>query len=197
MILKRFNDNFEYWGAITPSLDNSFIISKKKRNKWWKWLLLFIAIISLAFLFLIKINYYYNSHEYIFKRYYAIENVMPATRGESNIKAIIKFQQKDFDDASVLFKQIWEKDSSNYACLFYYGISNMEKNNYEESIKSFKYIIDNKDNNYIEQSKWYLALCYIKCEQNEKAIKTLEDITKEECNYYREDADNILRKIKK
>ena len=138
MKLKRFEDGYDdVW-------DNTIIVPViPRKKKWWK-LLLVLAFISMICILIITVRYY-KSNEYIFKKYYAIENVMPTTRGQNdNIDAIVKFEKGEFDSSSEIFKKIFEKDSSNIAVLFYYGISNIEIGNYNESIKSFKYIIEDK-----------------------------------------------------
>jgi tetratricopeptide (TPR) repeat protein len=74
------------------------------------------------------------------------------------------------------------------------GMSNFENRKYPEAKRSFGKVIDNNNNLYIDQAEWYLALCYIKTDEREKAIQQLEKI-KNEDGIYRNDAKKILRRI--
>ena len=123
---------------------------------------------------------------------------MDQTRGDENIvEGVIKFQQKDFAKASVLFKKILDKDNSNIAVWFYYGISNIETKNFNNSINAFKTIILQNDNLYIEHAEWYLGLCYLKNNQKEKAITQFEVVASNPDNFHRQEAKNILEKLQK
>jgi tetratricopeptide (TPR) repeat protein len=111
------------------------------------------------------------------------------------VKAVIKFQQKDFRSASVLFKSILDKDNSNIAVWFYYGISNIETHNYNDAIKAFNTIIKQNDNLYIEHAEWYLGLCYLKNNQKDKAMDQFAVVASNPDNFHQQEAKNILEKL--
>ena len=136
------------------------------------------------------------SNDALFSQYYTSENIVDQTRGDQNIlEAVIKFQQKDFASASVLFKNILDKDNSNIAVWFYYGIANIETKNYDNSIKAFNTIIKQNDNLYIEHAEWYLGLCYLKNNQKDKAIDQFMVVASNPDNFHRQEAKNILEKL--
>ena len=136
------------------------------------------------------------SNDELFSQYYNSENIVDQTRGDQNIlEAVIKFQQKDFASASVLFKNILDKDNSNIAVWFYYGISNIETKNYDNSIKAFSTIIRQNDNLYIEHAEWFLGLCYLKNNQKDKAIDQFMAVASNPDNFHRQEAKNILEKL--
>ena len=136
------------------------------------------------------------SNDALFSQYYNSENIVDQTRGDQNIlEAVIKFQQKDFASASVLFKNILDKDNSNIAVWFYYGIANIETKNYDNSIKAFNTIIKQNDNLYIEHAEWYLGLCYLKNNQKDKAIDQFMVVASNPDNFHRQEAKNILEKL--
>jgi tetratricopeptide (TPR) repeat protein len=118
------------------------------------------------------------------------------TRGDENIvDAVIKFQQKDYATASDLFKKILNKDDSNIAVWFYYGIANIETQNYDNSINAFTTIIKQNDNLYIEHAEWYLGLCYLKNNQKDKALDQFVAIASNPENFHHQEAKNILEKL--
>jgi Tfp pilus assembly protein PilF len=164
-------------------------------RKWW------YAAASLAALVAVAATLYLQvprtvTNDKLFTEYYNSENIVDQTRGDQNIvEAVIKFQQKDFATASQLFKSILDKDNTNIAVWFYYGISNIETKNYDNSIKAFTTIINQNDNLYIEHAEWYLGLCYLKNNQKDKAIDQFALVASNPDNFHRQEAKNILEKL--
>jgi len=164
-------------------------------RRWW------YAAASLLVLCAVAATLYLQpsrniSNDALFSQYYNSENIVDQTRGDQNIlEAVIKFQQKDFATASVLFKNILDKDNSNIAVWFYYGIANIETKNYENSIKAFNTIIRQNDNLYIEHAEWYLGLCYLKNNQKDKAVDQFMTVASNPDNFHRQEAKNILEKL--
>lgn len=164
-------------------------------RKWW------YAAASMLVLCAVAATLYLQtprniSNDSLFTQYYNSENIVDQTRGDQNIvEAIIKFQQKDFATASKLFKSILDKDNSNIAVWFYYGISNIETQNYDNSIRAFNKIIQQNDNLYVEHAEWYLGLCYLKDNQKDKAIDQFVVVASNPDNFHRQEAKNILDKL--
>ena len=164
-------------------------------RKWW------YAAASMLALCAVAATLYLQTprnitNDSLFTQYYNSENIVDQTRGDQNIvEAVIKFQQKDFKTASVLFRNILDNDNSNIAVWFYYGISNIETRNYENSVKAFNTIIEQNDNLYIEHAEWYLGLCYLKSNQKEKAIDQFVVVASNPDNFHRQEAKDILEKL--
>jgi tetratricopeptide (TPR) repeat protein len=164
-------------------------------RKWWYAAASLLVLCALAATLFLQTNRNI-SNDALFSQYYTSENIVDQTRGDQNIvEAVIKFQQKDFVKASVLFKNILDKDNSNIAVWFYYGISNIETKNYNNAIKAFNTIISQNDNLYIEHAEWYLGLCYLKNNQKDKAIAQFSDVASNPENFHRQEAKNILDKL--
>lgn len=139
-----------------------------------------------------------NSSDSLFKQYYSSENLIDVTRaGDANIvEAVIKFQEKDYQLAGHLFQKILEKDNSNIACWFYFGISSIETENFDQAEKAFNHIIANHENLYVEHAEWYLGLSYLKSNQLAKAISQFENISRNADNVHRNDAKRVVEKLK-
>jgi Tfp pilus assembly protein PilF len=171
-------------------------VIRLKTSKWWYAAASVIVVFALS-----STLYFQNQHNFsndsLFSQYYSSENIIDQTRGDENIvEAVIKFQQKDFALASDLFNKILEKDNSNIAVWFYYGIANIETKNYTNSIKAFNTIITQNDNLYIEHAEWYLGLCYLKNNQKEKAVGQFTLVASNPDNFHNQEAKNILEKLK-
>jgi tetratricopeptide (TPR) repeat protein len=76
-----------------------------------------------------------------------------------------------------------------------YGVAEMKNNNFPAAKSSFRSIIDNADNFYIDQAQWYLALCYVKTRENRDAVSQLETIINSN-SIYRDKAKKLIKKIK-
>ena len=170
-------------------------VIRMNSRKWW------YAAASMLALCAVAATLYLQtprniSNDSLFSQYYNSENIVDQTRSDQNIvEAVIKFQQKDFRTASELFKSILDKDNSNIAVWFYYGISNIEIQNYDNSIKAFTTIIKQNDNLYIEHAEWYLGLCYLKNNQKDKAIDQFVVVASNPDNFHRQEAKDILEKL--
>jgi tetratricopeptide (TPR) repeat protein len=164
-------------------------------RKWWYAAASLIALVAVAATLYLQTPRRITNDS-LFSQYYNSENIIDQTRGDQNIvEAVIKFQQKDFASASQLFKSILDKDNTNIAVWFYYGISNIETKNYDNSIKAFTTIIKQNDNLYIEHAEWYLGLCYLKNNQKDKAIDQFVVVASNPDNFHCQEAKNILEKL--
>jgi len=164
-------------------------------RKWWYAAASLLALVAVSATLYLQTNRNLSTDS-LFSQYYNSENIVDITRGDENIvDAVIKFQQKDYSTASVMFKKILDKDESNIAVWFYYGISNIETQNYQNSIKAFNTIINQNDNLYIEHAEWYLGLCYLKNNQKDKAMDQFVAIASNPENFHHQEAKNILEKL--
>jgi len=164
-------------------------------RKWWYAAASLVALVAVAATLYLQTPSRITNDS-LFSQYYNSENIIDQTRGDQNIvEAVIKFQQKDFASASQLFKSILDKDNTNIAVWFYYGIANIETKNYDNSIKAFTTIIKQNDNLYIEHAEWYLGLCYLKNNQKDKAIDQFVVVASNPDNFHRQEAKNILEKL--
>lgn len=80
-------------------------------------------------------------------------------------------------------------------CNFYSGLSYQQLENYESAINFYSFVIQEKDNLYVEQAEWYMALCLLKTEEKIKGVKLINDIA-ESNSYYKQNAKDLLKKIR-
>jgi tetratricopeptide (TPR) repeat protein len=136
----------------------------------------------------------------VFDKYYAPYEVTVTYRSGNTevdrllLNALERYEEKDYEYALVLFEEVLESRQNDMAVNLYSGISYMEEEKYQKATTSFSNIIADKDNLFIEQAKWYLAMCYLKTEKAEKAQDVLKEIINEE-SYYKEQAARVLKDI--
>lgn len=171
----------------------------RMHTRYWYWAAAsVVAILAIGATLLFTVPARMTNDE-LFSKYYNSENILDVTRsGDANIvEAVMQFQAKEYNKASWMFSKILDKDESNMAVWFYYGISSIETKNYPDAVDAFERIIRDNQNLYVEHAKWYLSLCYLKSGLTIKAEDQLKKIAADENNYHQHDAINLLDKISK
>jgi tetratricopeptide (TPR) repeat protein len=136
----------------------------------------------------------------VFEKYYTPYEITVTHRSGNTevdrllLNAFEKYEEKNYEQALVLFEEVLETRKNDMALNLYSGISYMEEEKYQKAKTSFDNIISDKDNLFIEQAKWYLGMCYLKTENTEKAEFVLKEIIKEE-SYYKDVAVKVLKDL--
>ena len=81
------------------------------------------------------------------------------------------FNNRKFDTAEQLFHKIYGT-TRDQAALFYLGQSQYEAHKFEQSIRSLSRVTSN----YQPEARWYMALAYLKLEDENNMQKTLDMI---------------------
>lgn len=178
---------------------NSLINFIERRKKVLSIAATIVIIISLSLKFLFP---YSQSSDKIFDSYYttypALANMRSISNNEQSEnflnRAFEFYENKDFKRASEGFKKVLNMDDRSFIARFYIALCEFEENNLIESEKYFTFLIQNNDHLFWEQSHWYLAMLYLKQDNNEKAKLVFEKIIVEEM-VYKTKAKRILRKL--
>jgi len=109
-------------------------------------------------------------------------------------RAILKMNAKDYDSAILLFSEALKNDEDRVISNFYIGTLQQKKGNYDEAIRSFNSVIQQGDNLLLEQSEWYIGLCYLNRNEREKAISQFKKIVQKQ-GYYQKQSEKILGKL--
>lgn len=104
--------------------------------------------------------------------------IAPTVRGnditDDTTKAFRHYDAENYNEALTLFDKIYDSKGKDFA-LFYKGISLMELKRYDEAVHTFKELNTNRNvSDFSSESQWYLALCYLKTNNNEEAVKILK-----------------------
>lgn len=167
---------------------------------------LFYAAASIALLLVAGgiIKYITGSdldNEAVFEKYYAPYEVSVIYRSGNEevdkilVNALQKYEEKNFSEAVVLFEKVLKSGKDDMSVNLYSGISYMEEEKYQNAANSFGKIIAQNDNLFIEQAKWYLAMCYVITEKNDEAELILEELIETD-SYYKRQAAKVLRDLK-
>lgn len=138
------------------------------------------------------------SNDSLFKIYYQPDAAL-LIRGTNSqnatlIQAFQMYENKKYDNALSLFSQVLATDSENIPVQFYSGISNIELGKYQEALHPFNFILDHKQNLYVERAEWYAALCYLKLNETENAVDLFRKISLSNSSY-KDKAHEILKSV--
>jgi len=160
---------------------------------------IFAGIILIASL--IIINQKPLSVDGIFEKFYTRYEInvsarsMQAGINTDYARAAEYFNVHDYRNAALYFRKVIENDPGNIESTMLYGVSNFEDRNYPEAEKSFHKVREDNNNLYLEDAEWYLALCYLKTNEMEKAVAWFTSI-RESRSIYKRSAARILRSIR-
>jgi hypothetical protein len=93
-----------------------------------------------------------------------------------------------------LFAKVLENDADNIPVKFYSGISNIELGQYRTALQPFNFIMNHKQNLYVERAEWFAALCYLKLNETDNAIELFRKVSHSN-SFYKENAHEILQNI--
>ena len=136
----------------------------------------------------------------VFEKYYAPYDATITYRSGNTeidktlLRALESYEERDYEQALILFEEVLNSRKDDMAVNLYSGISYMEEEKYQKASTSFNSIIKNNDNLFIEQAKWYLAMCYIKTGKEADAKNILNELINEE-GYYKKQAKRVLKDI--
>jgi hypothetical protein len=137
----------------------------------------------------------------LFEKYYKPYEVISASRSlESKtnsdyLTAMDYYKIHDYNNAALYFTKVLRSNPLDMESTMLSGISSFEEKNYPVAKQSFHKVIDNNDNYFIEDAQWYLAWCYIRTNEADRAVEQLNVIKNSE-SIYRKDARKILKRIK-
>ncbi len=134
--------------------------------------------------------------EQLFNKHYKFETCIEGERGNSssmdvNIKtALTHYNNSEFTEAIKILKNY----EDNILSKFYLGLSYVETKKYSKAIRCFQYVLDDNNNLFLEQSRWYKGLCFLKLNKKVEAKFVFEKII-EEKELYKDKAAEILKSL--
>ena len=156
------------------------------------------ALILIGGLYLLSTGHQSNDSLYS-KNFQVYASSGVARSGELKLSdfeaALDLYKKNDFAAAASLFREYLKKKPQSMEADLIYGVAEMKNNNFPAAKSSFRSIIDNADNFYIDQAQWYLALCYVKTRENRDAVSQLETIINSN-SIYRDKAKKLIKKIR-
>lgn len=111
-------------------------------------------------------------------------------------KAYVAYQDKAYVNAIALFTETLHQNPNQIVPYFYIGQSKLAMGDAVGAIPTFQTVIDHKNNAYVTQATWYLALAYLKIGDRESATAQLRTLTQRQ-DVYGKKATALLEQLNK
>jgi len=150
-----------------------------------------VALVGMTIFFNLNTRSLYSEYYKTYPNVYK-----PVVRGSSNDqlgKAFVYYENKDYKMAKNEFDSLLATES-NPDLVFYYGLTLLELNDYDEAIQQFE-TITNDGFQFKEELLWYSALAYIEIESYKKARKQLYVLSKMTSSAFHENATELLEDL--
>ena len=153
-----------------------------------------------ALMIIATIGYLYlkpTQQEKLFHAYYEPFPEDPMTRGDkidTYDEAMKLYGKGEYKEAIPLFQQITTENSDNLRYYLFLGNCYLNTNNIELALNSFTKVLETEDTLVKTHADWYIALCHLKANDKEKALKQLNKI-KTGQGLYQKDAEALLQKL--
>lgn len=172
---------------------SSLSIRKEVLKTWHMAAASFALILVVGGLWYILSNNSYSTDRLVSKYYQPAHPINQFRSVEFNSDDALKeafsfYQQNDYKNALKYFNSI----ENQITAKFYSGVCYIELEQYDEAISSFNFVINDKDNLFVEQAEWYLGLIYLMNNQKSQALKQFKKISGSD-SYYADQAKGILR----
>lgn len=135
----------------------------------------------------------YSSDRLITKYYKPAHAVMQTRSVELGSDDALKeafsyYQQNDYSNAIKYFSSL----DNQVTAKFYSGVCYIELEQYQKATDSFEFVINDKDNLFIEQAEWYLGLIYLMNNEKDKANEQFNKIAQAD-SFYSDQAQEIIK----
>ncbi len=133
------------------------------------------------------------------KNFEAYENYGPLTQRspDGDIKreeeALLYYDQGNYEKALEIFKQL-DPETTSSGTRLYFGNTYMALGDTENAKVLFQKNI-NENTGFIRQTRWYLALCYLKEGNIDEAVPLFREVVEKQGKFKKTEAAKILAKI--
>lgn len=164
---------------------------RSSRNRWYRWAGVAAAILLLSVFLLWPSP---PSNQELFAAHYsAFPNLIaPGDRSgdaqETLDLALKAYESADFAEAIRLFEDISDKNQNE---VLYYGLSLLMDGKNQEAIQHIQIVATDSSARYQAAAQWYLALAYLKTDDQEASQSLLQEIVSTTDHPYRTKAIDL------
>lgn len=182
--------------AIQDENDRRPAVQIFLRSQWKAIAAIFAAIVILSGIMISRISSEPSMEDLYVKYHQAAKPIMIQRSGNVNPeseqfgKGMQFYANGKYHEAIQLFSE----KSNNTASRFYLGVSLLEIGDCTKAAQIFEALQNEKVNLFVDQSEWYLALCYVKAGDKAKAINQLKRVADSQ-NYFNQKASELLTEL--
>jgi len=108
--------------------------------------------------------------------------------------ALRQIESGDYASALTSLSAVPTGTQDGFSASFYRGVAYQELGQYKRALGSFGEVVSHGDNLLVEQSQWYIGLCYLRLEERERAVNQFRTIVKGN-GFYRDQSKKILQHL--
>jgi tetratricopeptide (TPR) repeat protein len=128
------------------------------------------------------------------------DNMASTSRSASNSanllsEAIREIDKGDYATALDMLQVVSADKQDGFTASFYTGKAYQAMGDYKNAINSFSEVVRHGDNLLVEQSKWFIGLCYLKINEREKAMSQFRSIVAGN-GFYAQKSNDLLKQLR-
>ena len=175
------------------------ITTPKTKNLFW-YAAASVIVLMVVFTSLMRSRSYTSQQLYAnyYQPYKSGESVSRSASSSYNglNTALREINQGNYQDALESMSVIPAKERDGYSINFYSGVAYQELGEYNRAIGSFTEVVHHGDNLLVEQSEWYIGLCYLRIDERQKALEQFRLIASRK-GFYGEQSSELLKQLEK
>jgi tetratricopeptide (TPR) repeat protein len=192
--------------ANLRGLSNNVEVSEEKSvvklNSGWRSMAVrysAAAVILVAFGFSIMLKLQTVNNDELYNQY-LMESPSYGTSRSANVDLTFKYgrellNDKNYEQALILFQQVLNEDISNSAAHFYMGSSLQNLEEFSKAISEYKVVVSNNENTLVDLAEFNLGLCYLMQEDRKQAVGQFKRIANAG-GFYQPQAKAILKELR-
>jgi tetratricopeptide (TPR) repeat protein len=110
-------------------------------------------------------------------------------------EAILEIDKGDYSTALDMLKVVSANKQDGFTASFYTGKAYQAMGDYRKAIHSFSEVVRHGDNLLVEQSKWFIGLCYLKINERGKAVSQFREIVAGN-GFYAQKSSELMKKLR-
>ncbi|MEK7718421.1 MAG: hypothetical protein AAB347_02235 [Bacteroidota bacterium] len=173
------------------------IAAPKTKNLFW-YAAASVVVLMVVFTSLMRSRSYSSQQLYAnyYQPYKSGESVSRSASGSySSLNTALKeINQGKYQEALESMSMVPAKERDGYSINFYSGVAYQELGEYKLAIGSFSEVVHHGDNLLVEQSEWYIGLCYLRIDERQKALEQFRLIASRK-GFYGEQSGKLLKQL--
>ncbi len=173
------------------------IATPKTKNLFW-YAAASVIVLMVVFTSLMRSRSYSSQQLYAnyYQPYKSGESVSRSASGSYNSLnvALKEINQGKYQEALESMSMVPAKERDGYSINFYSGVAYQELGEYNHAIGSFSEVVKHGDNLLVEQSEWYIGLCYLRIDERQKALDQFRLIASRN-GFYGEQSSKLLKQL--
>jgi tetratricopeptide (TPR) repeat protein len=173
------------------------IVSPKRKSLFW-YAAASVIVLMVVFTSLMRSKTYSNLQLYAtyYQPYKSGESVSrSATTISNNLNvALHEINLGQYREAVNSLDKASATERDGFSVNFYSGVAYQELGEYNRAISSFSEVVRHGDNLLVEQSEWYIGLCYLRIDERQKAMNQFKSIVSKN-GFYGEQSSKLLKKL--